>query len=189
MATAAVLSIGVFDNTATAFVAALLLGALVGGVNGYLVSYRRVTPFLATLATMIVLQGIRFAYTKGAPSGSLPDAFRFLATGDIGGVPVVLIVLIGVGFVAHWMLERSVPGRQLLLYGDNPETAYMAGLPVTRHRDFSLCHLRRSRRDRRPLPGRLRRNRRQLDRTGLRAGQHRRGSDRRCVPGAAARAA
>ena len=40
------------------------------------------TPFLATLATMIVLQGVRFAYTKGAPSGSLPEAFRFLATGD-----------------------------------------------------------------------------------------------------------
>ncbi len=132
MATAAVLSIGVFDNTATAFVAALLLGALVGGVNGYLVSYRRVTPFLATLATMIVLQGIRFAYTKGAPSGSLPDTFRYLATGDVGGVPVVLIVLIGVACVAHWMLERSVPGRQFLLYGDNPEAAHMAGLPVNR---------------------------------------------------------
>ena len=132
MATAAVLSIGAFDNTATAFVAALLLGALVGGVNGYLVTYRRVTPFLATLATMIVLQGIRFAYTKGAPSGSLPETFRFLATGDIGGVPVILIVLITVAIAAHWMLERSVPGRQLLLYGDNPDAAHMAGLPVKR---------------------------------------------------------
>ena len=81
---------------------------------------------------MIVLQGIRFAYTKGAPSGSLPDTFRYLATGDVGGVPVVLIVLIGVAFVAHWMLERSVPGRQLLLYGDNPEAAHMSGLPVKR---------------------------------------------------------
>ena len=132
MATAAVLSVGTFDSTATAFVCALLLGALIGGVNGYLVTYRQVTPFLATLATMIVLQGIRFAYTKGAPIGSLPETFRFLATGEFGGVPVILIVLLAVAAVAHWMLERSVPGRQLLLYGDNPDAAWMSGLPVRR---------------------------------------------------------
>ena len=132
MATAAVLSIGTFDNTFTAFVAALLLGALIGGVNGYLVTYRQVTPFLATLATMIVLQGVRFAYTKGAPSGSLPETFRFLATGDVGGMPVILIALLAVVFLAHWMLERSVPGRQLLLCGENPDAAWMSGLPVRR---------------------------------------------------------
>jgi ribose/xylose/arabinose/galactoside ABC-type transport system permease subunit len=132
MATAAVLSTGLFEATGLTFVAALVLGAGIGAINGYLVAYRKVTPFLATLATMIVLQGVRFAYTKGAPGGSLPDTFRWLATGDIFGIPVALIVLILVALAAHWMLERTVLGRQFLLFGDNPEAARMSGLPVNR---------------------------------------------------------
>ncbi len=132
MATAAVLSTSTFDNTGGVFVVGILLGAGVGAVNGYLVAYRKVTPFLATLATMIILQGIRFAYTGGAPGGSLPDAFRFLATGRIAGIPVSLMILAVVAFAAHWMLERSVLGRQFMLYGDNPAAARMTGLPVNR---------------------------------------------------------
>lgn len=130
MATAAVLSTGLDDSAPVIFLVGLLLGAGVGAVNGYLVAFRHVTPFLATLATMIVLQGIRFAYTKGAPGGSLPETFRWLATGDIGGVPVVLIALALTAFAAHWMLERTVLGRRLKLYGDNPGAARMTGAPI-----------------------------------------------------------
>ncbi len=130
MATAAVLSTGLDDSAPVIFLVGLLLGAGVGAVNGYLVAFRQVTPFLATLATMIVLQGIRFAYTKGAPGGSLPETFRWLATGDVGGVPVVLIALALTAFAVHWMLERTVLGRRLKLYGDNPGAARMTGAPV-----------------------------------------------------------
>ncbi|MBC6405327.1 MAG: ABC transporter permease [Rhodospirillales bacterium] len=130
MATVAVLSTGLIDNTAVIFVLGLMLGALIGTVNGGLVAYRRVTPFLATLATMIVLQGIRFAYTKGAPGGTLPEAFRWLATGDIFGIPVAPIALAVVAFALHWVLERTVYGRRLKLVGTNPDAARMTGAPV-----------------------------------------------------------
>lgn len=130
MATAAVLSTGLDDSTPVIFVIGLALGAGVGAINGYLVAYRGVTPFLATLATMIVLQGVRFAYTKGAPGGSLPETFRWLATGDVAGIPVALIALGIVAFAVHWMLERTVLGRRLKLYGDNPDAARMTGAPV-----------------------------------------------------------
>lgn len=130
MATVAVLSTSLIDSTPVIFAIGLLLGGLIGALNGYLVAYRKVTPFLATLATMIVLQGIRFAYTKGAPGGSLPETFRWLATGDILGIPVALIALAIVAFAAHWMLERSVFGRRLKLFGDSPDAAYMTGAPA-----------------------------------------------------------
>lgn len=130
MATAAVLSTGTVDATGGVFAIALALGLGVGAVNGYLVAYRSVTPFLATLATMIVLQGVRFAYTQGAPGGSLSETFRFLATGSIGGIPVSLMTLAVVAFAAWWMLERTTLGRQLQLYGENPAAARMAGMPV-----------------------------------------------------------
>ncbi len=130
MATAAVLSTSLNDSTVVIFAIGILLGAGVGAINGYLVAYRNVTPFLATLATMIVLQGVRFAYTKGAPGGSLPETFRWLATGDIAGVPVALIALLLVAFGAHWTLQHTVFGRRLKLYGDNPDSARMTGSPV-----------------------------------------------------------
>lgn len=131
MATAAVLSTDLQSSTPVIFLIGILLGASVGAINGYLVVYRKVTPFLATLATMIVLQGIRFAYTKGAPSGSLPETFRWLATGNLSGIPISLIVLVVIAFIASWGLERTVFGRSILLYGDNPSAAKMAGAPVS----------------------------------------------------------
>lgn len=130
MATVAVLSTSLIDVTPLIFAVGLLLGAMIGAVNGYLVAYRHVTPFLATLATMIVLQGIRFAYTGGAPGGSLPETFRFLATGSIFGIPVALIALAVTAFAMHWLLERTVFGRRLKLFGDSPEAAYMTGAPT-----------------------------------------------------------
>lgn len=130
MATVAVLSTSLIDVTPVIFAVGLLLGALIGAVNGYLVAYRHVTPFLATLATMIVLQGVRFAYTGGAPGGSLPETFRFLATGSILGIPVALIALAVVAFGMHWLLERTIFGRRLKLFGDSPDAAYMTGAPT-----------------------------------------------------------
>ncbi|MCY4334349.1 MAG: ABC transporter permease [Litoreibacter sp.] len=130
MATVAVLSTSLIDVTPLIFAVGLLLGAMIGAVNGYLVAYRHVTPFLATLATMIVLQGIRFAYTGGAPGGSLPETFRFLATGSIFGIPVALIALTVTAFAMHWLLERTIFGRRLKLFGDSPEAAYMTGAPT-----------------------------------------------------------
>ncbi len=130
MATVAVLSTALNDNTGAIFVVGMVLGGVIGAINGYLVAYRRVAAFLATLASMIVLQGIRFAYTKGAPGGSLPETFRWLATGDVLGIPVVLIALAFAAFAVHCMLERTVFGRRLKLYGDNPAAARMTGAPT-----------------------------------------------------------
>ncbi|MEM6373046.1 MAG: ABC transporter permease [Pseudomonadota bacterium] len=130
MATVAVLSTSLIDVTPVIFAVGLMLGAVIGAVNGYLVAYRHVTPFLATLATMIVLQGVRFAYTGGAPGGTLRETFRFLATGSVLGIPVALMVLAVVAFGMHWLLERTIFGRRLKLFGDSPDAAYMTGAPT-----------------------------------------------------------
>ncbi|QBY00064.1 ABC transporter permease [Rhodophyticola sp. CCM32] len=130
MATVAVIAIGLGDNVTVILAVGLVLGTLIGAINGYLVAFRRVTPFLATLATMIVLQGVRFAYTGGAPSGTLPETLRWLSTGTLAGFPVAVLLLLLVGFGVHWLLEYTVFGRRLKLYGTNPETARMTGAPV-----------------------------------------------------------
>lgn len=132
MATVAVMATA-FQTTddamiAPIFVLALLLGGAVGYVNGWLVTKRGVSPFLATLAMMIVLQGVRFAYTQGAPSGLLPPGFRVIGTGTVGGVPVSLIFLAVAALVFGVLLHRTVFGRRIYLVGTNPKAAFLSGI-------------------------------------------------------------
>src|SRR4029450_8862238 len=88
MATAAVIATGFSGRNSDlpAILAfSLAISVAVGLLNGFLVTKRSVSPFLATLATMILLQGFRFAYTQGAPSGNTPPFFRLIGSGQAGG--------------------------------------------------------------------------------------------------------
>jgi ribose/xylose/arabinose/galactoside ABC-type transport system permease subunit len=136
MATVAVLAT-VFKATSNEaipliFVAAIAFSAMVGLVNGFLVVKRGVSPFLATLATMIILQGIRFSYTGGAPISTLPPGMSTLATGRLLGAPInlwtlgLLAVLLGV------MHHKSRFGREIRMVGGNPKAARLVGLSPDR---------------------------------------------------------
>ena len=110
--------------------AAVAIGT--GLVNGLLVTKRAVSPFLATLATAIMLEGIRFALTSGAPSGNIPQVFKTLGNGQILGIPNSLIVfaLIAVGF---WvLLHRSSYGRKVYIVGGNPLAGRLVGIAADR---------------------------------------------------------
>ncbi len=132
MATVAVLATA-FNATSDAmipviFVAAIAFSAVVGLINGLLVTKRNVSPFLATLAMMIVLQGIRFYYTQGAPSGSLPDGFRWLGAGSIAGIPVNMIAFALMFAGLAWLLHLSAFGRKIYIVGGNPTAADLVGI-------------------------------------------------------------
>lgn len=114
------------------FVAAIALSAIVGLINGWLVTKRRVSPFLATLAMMIILQGIRFAYTGGAPISTLPPGMRHLSTGQFLGLPVNLWALFLMTLLLAGLLYRTAIGRQIYMVGGNPEAARLNGLSPDR---------------------------------------------------------
>ena len=121
------------------FVAAIAFSAVVGFVSGWFVAKRNVSPFLATLAMMIILQGIRFAYTGGAPISTLPPGMGFLASGRVFGVPVNLITLAVLAAVLGIVLHRSRLGRQIFMVGSNPKAAFLNGVP--RDRVVILCYV------------------------------------------------
>lgn len=136
MATVAVLATAFRATTNDAipliFVAAIVFSALVGAVNGWLVAKRNVSPFLATLAMMIILQGMRFAYTGGAPISTLPPGMAFLASGKVAGVPVNLLTLALLAVVFGVVLHRSRLGREIFMVGSNPKAAFLNGIAPTR---------------------------------------------------------
>jgi ribose/xylose/arabinose/galactoside ABC-type transport system permease subunit len=114
------------------FVAAIVMSALVGLVNGWLVARRGVSPFLATLSTMIILQGARFAYTGGAPISTLPPSMSTLATGHVLGLPINLWALGLLAAVLGVLLHKSRFGREIYMVGGNPEAARLVGLSPDR---------------------------------------------------------
>lgn len=81
------------DPNSTYWIIPLMLGigALVGLINGLVVSYLRVPSLIATLGMMITLTGVAFVWSGGAPRGYLPDTFRFFGRFNITGVPLVNI--------------------------------------------------------------------------------------------------
>ena len=111
---------------------ALGMGALVGAVNGLLVTKRNVSPFLATLATMIVLQGARNAYTQGAPSGNVPPLLRTLGAGVTAGIPNNVAALLVVTVFAALLLHVATFGRRVYLVGGSSNAARLVGISVDR---------------------------------------------------------
>lgn len=116
------------------------IGVGVGLFNGLIVSYLKVPSLIATLGTMITLNGAAFMWSGGSPRGYLPDSFRFFGRYNFQGVPVVgllpvaVIILLVVGFILYWIMHRTNLGRMLHAIGDNPRAARLAGVPVERVR-------------------------------------------------------
>jgi len=136
MATAAVIATS-FDETTNwsvlpVLAVSLLMALIVGSVNGYLVTQRKVSPFLATLAMMIVLQGLRFAWTKGAASGRVPEMIRLVGSQALYGIPINLLLLLVLALIVAIVLRRTAFGRQIYMVGGNPRAAELVGIAIGR---------------------------------------------------------
>lgn len=135
MATAAVIATGFSGQNSdvlSILLVAVGIGIATGLVNGWLVTKRSVSPFLATLATMIVLQGFRFAYTQGAPSGNVPPLFRQIGSATWHGVPYNMMLLVVLAVVFGVVLAKSRFGREVYITGGNPTTARLLGINADR---------------------------------------------------------
>lgn len=135
MATAAVIATGFSGQNSDVLAIVLIavgIGVATGLVNGLLVTKRSVSPFLATLATMIVLQGFRFAYTQGAPSGNVPPLFRQIGSATWHGLPYNMMLMLVLAVVFGVLLSRSRFGREVYITGGNPTTARLLGINADR---------------------------------------------------------
>jgi ribose transport system permease protein len=110
------------------------IAALIGLINGVMVTRLRIPPFIATLGMILVVQGVRFIYTGGAPKGSIPEALRFWGRGSIStpwvDLPSSLILCLAVLLLAALLLNRSTFGRRLYAVGGNIRTAHLSGVQV-----------------------------------------------------------
>ncbi len=110
----------------------LIVGSLIGLVNGLVVTKLRANALIATLAMNMVLQGALLAITAGTTISQLPDAYKFVSQGKFGEFPALPLVLIVVFAIFHVIWERTRFGRALFAVGGNYRGAYIAGISVDR---------------------------------------------------------
>ncbi|MCX6056177.1 MAG: ABC transporter permease [Chloroflexi bacterium] len=109
----------------------LVIGALVGLVNGLIITKLHVNSFITTLGTSLILKGIINA-TFSNYTGSVPQSFEYFGYGMIGPIPVSIIVLLII-VVAGWLLlSRTKFGSHLYGVGGNTEVARLSGLRTDR---------------------------------------------------------
>jgi ribose transport system permease protein len=113
-----------------AVVGAVVVGVTSGLLNGLLVSFGRLPPFIATLGMMSVARGSALVLTEGRPISGFSEGFRWVATGSIGPIPAPVVVTLLVYALAHIAITRTTFGRYVYAAGGNPEAARLSGVRV-----------------------------------------------------------
>lgn len=119
-------------DTWTTLLLAVLFGAAAGAFNGVLVIRFQINAFIVTLATYIAIRGLGLVLTGGRSMYGLPDSFRGVATAEVLGLPLLVVLLIGAYVVFHVVLTRTQFGRYVYLVGGNPIAPFRAGINVQR---------------------------------------------------------
>lgn len=119
---------------AVAIVAALAVGAGTGLVNGLIIAFGRLPPFIMTLGMMSVARGAALLFTDGRPVSGFDAAFRSIATGRVLGVPAPILLTLAIYLVAHFVLSRTRFGRYVYGIGGNEEATRLSGVNVRFHK-------------------------------------------------------
>jgi len=108
--------------------AGLAVGAAAGVLNGTLIAYTSIPPFIATLGVMVSARGIAKWYTHGQPVSMLTDAYA-----DIGAGAVPVMIFLGTALIFHIALRYTRYGKFTYAIGANPQAARISGINVARH--------------------------------------------------------
>ncbi|MFI6820519.1 ABC transporter permease [Micromonospora sp. NPDC050187] len=112
---------------------ALTVGLAVGLVNGLLVAYGKLVPFIATLAMMVAARGLAAEISDKQTQVSDNATINGIASTDLLGIPLLVYILAAVVIAGWVLLNRTTFGRRTVAVGGNPEAARLAGIDVRRH--------------------------------------------------------
>jgi len=118
------------------FVLAVFIALLFGLMNGVIVAKLNVPPFIATLATMVIVYGANSIYfnmppNNSQPIGGLREDFTYLGTGKVYGfVPIIVLVALVVCLAVWFLQNKTVFGKNVYAIGGNREAAKVSGINV-----------------------------------------------------------
>ncbi|WP_372345219.1 ABC transporter permease [Streptomyces sp. KL116D] len=116
-------------STALTVVVALVLAAVIGLVNGLVVTYTNVAPFVATLATAMLLDGVALLVLNGM-SVTIGDKMQALGNSTVAGLPWLLVVAVLVLLLIGLVMRFTTFGRDAFAMGGNEHVARLSGINV-----------------------------------------------------------
>ncbi|MET0929903.1 MAG: ABC transporter permease [Aeromicrobium sp.] len=112
---------------------AILVGTACGAINGLLVAYGRIVPFIATLAMLASARGLAELLADRKTQVLRNQGFLDFFGAEPLGIPVIVIIFALVAVAGWFLLNRTTFGRRTFAVGGNPEAARLAGIKVQRH--------------------------------------------------------
>lgn len=117
---------------------AILLGAVMGLVNGLIITRFSVPDLIGTLAMDLVYRGFALVIAKGLVLARFPDFLTGIGRGQIPGfVPVPVLIGLATMIAGYVLLTRTYFGRYTIAIGSNPEAAELTGIAVNRHKVYA----------------------------------------------------
>jgi simple sugar transport system permease protein len=111
-----------------AILAGLLVSALIGLLNGFLVAHLEISPILATLGTMILVSGVALAVTKGYVISGFPPALLAIGNSSIFGLPTPILIFAAGAIILSVILQHTPLGSRIYMLGSNPVACFYAGV-------------------------------------------------------------
>ncbi|PJF27659.1 MAG: ribose ABC transporter permease [Phototrophicales bacterium] len=136
----AVIMNGSADNTLITILAVLGLGAFVGFIHAALINHLRISPFIVTLASYVILLGIALSISTSPIGRASPDMLRFYDQ-RVGSFSLIFVLFVILSVSLIFMLRRTTFGRYIYAIGGSQEVARLSGIPIARVRYgvYILC--------------------------------------------------
>ena len=118
-------------NIWIAAILTVIIGIILGAINGFLVSYIGMPAFVVTVGALYTYGALALVITNGIPISNFPDSFSFIGQGYILSIPVqVLLIVIPVFLLLRWVMNNTVFGRSVYHVGVNDTAANLSGINV-----------------------------------------------------------
>ena len=123
---------------------AILLGALLGAINGFLVARLKLQAFIATLVTMSIYRGITLILSQGLPLRNISqvsEEMKYINRGDILGIPISMLIYLAIFALLWLILHKSLFGKYVYATGGNEEAARLSAIPTSRVKfiSYAIC--------------------------------------------------
>lgn len=112
--------------------AALLIGAILGMINGVMITTFKIPPFIATLGMLTIARGLTMLYTGGFPITGLGKGFEYVGTGWFLGIPMPVWIALIVVVVFAFVMRHTIFGRHIYAIGGNERASEISGIKVNK---------------------------------------------------------
>ena len=125
-----------FGSTALSLLVPIVLGALIGAVDGFIVGYLDLNGFIATLGMQYVVLGATLIYTQGTYTTlaqyttNYDNLYCRLGTASVGGIPLQVLIMIVLAVIAQLVLSYTNFGQYIRVSGENKQAATLSGVKV-----------------------------------------------------------